>query len=289
MSERHLRAGSVAAGGDPLLLTPERAGWRYAGLRVAALGPGEERVLETGSREMVVLPLSGSCEVEVDGVRWEVEGREGVFDRVSDFVYLPIGTRATLTSSAGGEFALPWSVAERRLEPAYGPAEEVAVEVRGAGPATRQITNFFTEEAFPADRLIAVEVLAPGGNWSSYPPHKHDDARAEGEVELEEIYYFRIEGSDGFGVHRTYAADGEFDDIVTVRDGDAFLVPKGYHGPCVAAPGYPMYYLNVLAGPGEGRALAYTDDPVHAWIRPSWQGVARDPRLPMTTAEGRRP
>jgi 5-deoxy-glucuronate isomerase len=191
-----------------------------------------------------------------------------------------------LASAAGGEFALPSARARRKLRPAYGPAERVAIETRGAGSATRQVTNFCSPAAFPADRLMAVEVLTPAGNWSSYPPHKHDEARA-GEAVLEEIYYFRIARPEGFAFHRTYTADGALDENACVHDGDAFLVPRGYHGPCVAAPDHPLYYLNVLAGPGTERTMAFYDDPRHAWVREGWRAQAPDPRVPLTTARER--
>ena len=173
------------------------------------------------------------------------------------------------------------------------PAEAVQVEVRGAGTATRQVTNFLTPEAFDgADKLICCELLTPDGNWSSYPPHKHDDTEGS-PVWNEEIYYFRIGRAgtvdyapEGYGLHRTYTHDGSIDATVTVRDGDVFLVPRGYHGPCVAAPGYPMYYLNVMAGPEPGRVLAFADDPAHHWIRDTWASAAIDSRCPMTSAEG---
>ena len=161
------------------------------------------------------------------------------------------------------------------------------MEIRGAGASTRQVSNFCAPEAFPADRLMAVELLTPAGNWSSYPPHKHDEER-EGEAILEEIYYFRIAGPAGFGFHRTYTKDGAIDATVTVGDGDVFLVPRGYHGPCVASPNHDMYYLNVLAGPGEKRTMAFCDDPDHHWVRESWKSTAPDPRVPLTSAQGER-
>jgi 5-deoxy-glucuronate isomerase len=181
----------------------------------------------------------------------------------------------------------------RRLEPRYGPAEDVPVEVRGSGQATRQVTNFGVPGVWDhADKLNACELITPGGNWSSYPPHKHDEA-SECEVVNEEIYYFRVAGRDGvtpsregFGLHRTYTSDGELDEDVAVRDGDVFLIPRGYHGPCVAAPGYPMYYLNVLAGPAEERSMAFCDDPAHSWIRDTWKSEELDPRCPVTDHEG---
>jgi 5-deoxy-glucuronate isomerase len=185
----------------------------------------------------------------------------------------------------GGEFALPWAEAEARFAATYVPAARVAIEVRGAGRATRQITNLFVAGNSRAQRLIVVEVLTPGGNWSSYPPHKHDDGSVLGESVLEEIYYFRINGPGGFGLHRTYTADGKLDETALVRDGDVFLVPRGYHGPCVAPPEFPMYYLNVLAGPGADRSLGFTDDPAYGWIRGSWRQQEPDPRVPFTYAE----
>jgi 5-deoxy-glucuronate isomerase len=177
--------------------------------------------------------------------------------------------------------------AERRLEPAYVPARAVGVEVRGGGAATRQVNNFMSADAFEAERLIAVEVLTPDGNWSSFPPHKHDE-RTDREVPLEEIYYFRIRGDGGFGMHRTYTADGDIDVTVTVRDGDVFLIPRGYHGPSVAPPGHTMYYLNVMAGPAE-RAWRVCTDPTHEWLWELFAELGPDPRCPLTTADGPRP
>jgi 5-deoxy-glucuronate isomerase len=280
-------AGSLREDPDPVLVTPETAGWTYCGLRTIELGPAGSRVIETGPMEIAVVPLAGSFTVECEGRRFELAGRDDVFQRVSDFAYLPIDSEARISSAAGGRAALPSALASRRLEPAYGPAEDVPVEVRGAGAASRQINNFMEPNAFEADKLVAVEVLTPEGNWSSYPPHKHDECR-KGEAVLEEIYYFEIDGTDGFGFHRLYTTDGEIDATETVGDGDVFLIPRGYHGPSVAAPGHHMYYLNVLAGPAPERTMAFCDDPAHHWIRGTWHGMPPDPRLPMTTTAGRR-
>lgn len=285
-SRLHRPRGTAVSERDLVVISPESAGWRYAGLCVIQLGAGESRAFTTGADEMLVLPLSGGCAVEVDGHHFELEGRASVFERVTDFAYLPIEAEAVLTSAAGGTFALPSARAERRFAAAYGAAEAVPVEVRGAGPATRQLNNFFAPDMMQANRLVAVEVLTPPGNTSSYPPHKHDREVPGEEAELEEIYYFRFDRPHAFGLHRTYADD--FDTTIAVGDGDVFLVPRGYHGPCTALPGYPMYYLNVLAGPGDERSLAFRDDPAHAWIRPSWADQSTDPRIPMTTARGRR-
>ncbi|MEV0465940.1 5-deoxy-glucuronate isomerase [Nocardia tengchongensis] len=293
MNRLHRPAGTLADSGDPVWLTPEGAGWSYAGLRVLRLGAGERRVLHTGEFEAFVLPLAGACTVRVDGLVFELAGRDSVFTRVSDFAYVPRDAEVELSTVAGIEMALPMARCTRRLEPKYGPAERIPVEVRGAGPATRQVTNFGTPGAWDhADKLNACELLTPDGNWSSYPPHKHDEA-SECEVVNEEIYYFRIAGRDGittspegFGLHRAYTHDGSLDENVAVRDGDVFLIPHGYHGPCVAAPGYPMYYLNVLAGPAPERSMAFCDDPAHAWVRAEWARQTPDPRCPLTSHAG---
>jgi 5-deoxy-glucuronate isomerase len=298
----HLRHGTAAEGDWSLVVTPEQAGWSFSGLRVLELAPGASHRFDTGEDELLVLPLAGGCMVDCDGQRFELEGRRDVFSRVSDFAYLPRDARAELASPGGGRFALPSARARRRLPARYGAAGDVPVELRGAGAASRQVNNFCTPEAFEADRLIAVEVLTPGGNWSSYPPHKHDERR-EGEVVLEEIYYFEVasgdrgagqgaSGPDGPGVayQGVYASgpDRRIDLCAEVRTGDVVLIPFGYHGPSMAAPGYDLYYLNVMAGPGEERVWRFCDDPAHAWVRGTWASQPVDPRLPLSGPRGSR-
>lgn len=277
-------------------VTPEDAGWAYSGLRIAALQPGESVSCTTGGEEIAVLPLSGGpVVVEVESSRFDLEGRSTVFERVTDWAYLPVDAEVRLTAPSGAEVALPSARATRRFDPVRVAAGDVSVEVRGAGPATRQVTNFMSPEAFDgADKLMCVELLTPDGNWSSYPPHRHDDS-ADCPVNNEEIYYFRLGRADstgrtryapdGFAMHRTYVP-GEIDVNVPVHDGDVFVIPRGYHGPCVASPGYPLYYLNVLAGPGGQRSMAFCDDPAHHWIRDTWSTMPLDPRCPMTCATG---
>ncbi len=296
-ADLHLPARAASRDGDAVVVTPESASWSYCGLRVVQLAAGGTRTFATHAEEFAVLPLSGAgVTVEAEGKRFDLQGRAGVFARVSDWAYVPIDAEVRLTSADGCELALASARATRRFDAAYVAAETVEVETRGAGTATRQVTNFMTPETFAgADRLICCEVLTPDGNWSSYPPHKHDDTPGS-PVWNEEIYYFRVGRTgtsgyapDGYGLHRTYTADGAIDATVTVRDGDVFLVPRGYHGPCAAAPGYPLYYLNIMAGPAPERRMAIADDPSQGWIRDSWAGMALDPRCPMTSAraEGR--
>jgi 5-deoxy-glucuronate isomerase len=284
----YLPAGSCRSGPFELAITPQDGGLEHAMLRVLTLAPGQDLTIATGDQEMLVLPLSGGCEVIADGTRLLLEGRPGVFSRVTDFAYVPREAELTVRSVSGGRFALPAAAATRRLPVRYGPAEEVPVELRGAGQASRQVNNFCAPEAFDCDRLVAVEVLTPAGNWSSYPPHKHDEA-GTGEAVLEEIYYFEIderERGNGLGYQRVYSSGPgrQIDVLAEVHSGDAVLIPFGYHGPSMAAPGHHLYYLNVLAGPPAPRSMAFCDDPAHAWIRGSWQDQPGDPRLPMTSA-----
>jgi 5-deoxy-glucuronate isomerase len=277
----HRPAASLAAGPFACTLRPEDAGWAYSGLRVLALPPGGSVSFGTAADEVLVLPLAGSCTMECDGERAELTGRSSVFAGPSDFAYLPVGSAVTVSSVDGGRFALPSARATARLPFRTVPAAKVPVELRGAGAASRQVHNFCTPDAFEADKIIACEVLTPGGNWSSYPPHKHDEDRP-GESVLEEIYYFEVapapDGRPGIAYQRVYG--GSADVLAEVRSGDVVTVPDGWHGPSMAAPGYDLYYLNVMAGPAAQRAWLITDDPAHAWVRDTWRDQLLDPRLP---------
>jgi len=284
----HRRAGSLARGPWTLELTPERAAWSWCSLRVLSLGAGQSRNVESGEEELLLLPLSGSCVVTCRNERLELAGRASVFDGPSDFAYLPRRSSFVLASTSGGRFALPGARCERDLPLRYVAAGDVAVELRGAGSCSRQVKNFCTPEAFEADRLISCEVLTPAGNWSSYPPHKHDEERGD-ECELEEIYYFEVAdgpAGSGVGYQRLYGtAVRPIDLLAEVRTGDVVLIPHGWHGPSMAAPGYDLYYLNVMAGPGE-RAWLIRDDPAHGWVRSTWVDQEVDARLPFPTGGG---
>ena len=291
----HLRAGETAQPPFSTLVTPQTAGWTYSGLAVLDLAPGQSVDIDTGHSEHLVLSLAGSCDVVCEGSTLSVDGRDSAFSGISDFVYLPRDSTATVSSAGGGRFALPSALCERRLPFRHSPADSVPVELRGAGQASRQVNNFCTPDVFEADRLIACEVLTPGGNWSSYPPHKHDEAR-DGESELEEIYYFEVAdgpAGPGIGYQRVYGHEhADIDVLAEVRTGDVVVIPRGWHGPSMAAPGYDLYYLNVMAGPGQVREWLISDDPAHGWVRESWPGQPVDPRLPFgsspTTSGGAR-
>ena len=280
----HRRAGTTRSGDLAVQITPADAGWDYSGLRVLELGPGAAHQFVTGNEEFVVLPLAGSCSVVTDGGRADLIGRRSVFDGITDSAYLPIGAQVTVSSVSGGRFALVSARAEHAHPFRHIRADDVRVELRGAGNCSRQVNNFATPDVLDADRLIACEVLTPSGNWSSYPPHKHDEDR-DGEAVLEEIYYFEVAGG-GPAYQRVYGtSERPIDVLAEVGTGDVVLIPHGWHGPSMAAPGYDLYYLNVMAGPG-GRQWLICDDPDFAWIRGTWDGQPIDPRLPLTRVNG---
>ncbi|AOT03566.1 5-deoxy-glucuronate isomerase [Arthrobacter sp. U41] len=265
-------------------------GWAHTGLKVATLGAGAAVELPAADEERIVVPLNGSFTVSVDGEEYRLAGRASVFSGPSDVLYTGTGKAVTISSADGGRVAVATAPAKASYPTRLITAAETPVELRGAGNCSRQVHNFGTPAALEADRFIVCEVLTPAGNWSSYPPHKHDEEK-DGETSLEEIYYFetrvtpgapaRPGSDDAIGYQRVYASDERPIDVAAeVRTGDVVLVPYGWHGPAMAAPGYDLYYLNVMAGPGAVRDWLISDDPHHGWIRQAWEGQDLDPRLP---------
>ncbi len=289
MTEHVLPAGTTAHGQMEVDVTPERAGWTWTGLGVVALAAGDHHTVTTEDHEYLVLPLAGGCTVEVDGERYELQGRDTIWGETTDYLYLPSETEATITATRDGRFALPHCVAADHRAVRHCPADEVTVGIRGSGAMSRQVSNYSIGNALETSRLLVTEVITPGGNWSSYPPHKHDE-NSEHERELEEIYYFEIEPDEhgpGMAFHATYGTeDRPIDVALRVANGDVALVPHGWHGPCVAAPGYNLYYLNVMAGPGDATWLS-VDDPCYGWLRQTWDDADADPRLPLDPKEHR--
>jgi 5-deoxy-glucuronate isomerase len=282
-SKYYLPAGTATAGKYDVEITPESAGWEYTSLKIVTLHRAESHRFFTGDDEVIVVPLSGAVRVEVGDSEQELAGRPDVFAGSTDIAYVGIGQAVTLRSDRGGRFALCGARTEQQLPFRHLGAESVPVELRGAGPASRQVRNFGTPGALGAAKIIACEVLTPSGNWSSYPAHKHDQATPTESV-LEEIYYFEIApgpyGEPGFGFMRTSSSPtAEIELLEEVHDRDTVLVPYGWHGPCVAAPGFDMYYLNVMAGPGAERDWKISDHPDQAFVRENWTTQAIDPRL----------
>jgi 5-deoxy-glucuronate isomerase len=256
-------------------VTPDTADWQYLSFRVVRSAVEAD----TGEEEIALVPLGGRCRVESGGERWEIGGREHVFAGLPRALYLPRDTPYRVESIGPLDLAVCGALCDEKLRPPRINPHDVEVEVRGAGNATRQINHIIPPD-FPAQRLLVVEVYTPAGNWSSYPPHKHDEDRPPSEVVLEETYYFRAESRAAFAVQRLYSPRHRVDVTETVRDGDLMLVPYGYHTTC-AAHGYDLYYLNALAG--DRRSMAASDDPDLAWLRSEWKGMQQDPRVPLVT------
>jgi 5-deoxy-glucuronate isomerase len=277
----HRPAGSAGHGPWTLFLDPAAAGWELTGLRVADLLPGQSASFSTGPDEVLVLPLSGSCVVRCAGQRAKLAGRASVFAGPTDFAYAPPDTVVEIASGRGGRFAVPAARARGGYPFRHVDAAAASIEARGAGACSRLVVGYCMPDTLAADRLMVCEVVTPGGNWSSYPPHKHDEDR-DGESVLEEIYYFQIADGPsrpGAAYQRVYGtAQRPLEVLAEVRTGDVVLVPHGWHGPSAAAPGYDLYYLNVMAGPGE-RAWRIRDDPAHAWVRDTWRDQPVDPRV----------
>lgn len=288
MRSRWYIPAQSAAAPYTVAVTPESAGWAECSLHIVDLDAAGTVTRQTGACEVMILPLSGGGTVTCGEQTFQLSSRASVFDGPADMVYL--GIEQTYTLVGHGRVAICGARATRSFPNRRRAAAEVPVELRGAGNCSRQVHNFGTATSFEADSLIACEVITPGGNWSSYPAHKHDE-NTEFETQLEEIYYFEIDdspaGTSGFGYHRVFGTpERPIEVLEEVRSGDVVLVPHGYHGPSIAAPGHHMYYLNVMAGSGPDRAWLICDNPDHTWLRDSWEHQDIDPRLPMRITEG---
>jgi 5-deoxy-glucuronate isomerase len=259
---------TAAPADDGLLLevSPESAGWRYVGFEVLRLAAGRRVERHTGRREVCAVLLSGRADVAFNGREWpDVGRRESVFDGLPYSVYAPPGGMLTLAATSDvAEVALCWAPAQRGVDPVLISPNDVRVSTRGSGATEREVHDVLMESR-PAESLLVTEVITPAGNWSSFPPHKHDTDDLPREAYLEETYYHRMKRTGGFAVQLVYTADRSLDAAVQVRDGDVVLVPRGYH-PVSAAPGYDLYYLNVMAGPV--RRWQVTVDLDHAWQQP---------------------
>ena len=286
-------AGTAGAPGFDVALDPAGAGLEHTGLHVTRLAPGESRTIRTRDHEWLVLPLSGHCHVECDGRLLFLHGRTDPFGGPSDSVYVPPGVTVTVSSATGARVALPHAATAERFPFRRIPAEAVPVTRVGSGRATRQVNRIATPEVLRAGSLIATEVLTPAGNWSGYPPHKHDRSLEGRESALEEIGYFELRSQPGapapadgagFGYQHVQGTQARTTRaLAAVRSGDVVLIPHGWHGPAMAPPGYDMYALQVMAGPGLHRELLTTEDPQHAWVRSTWEAEDPDPRLPFPT------
>jgi 5-deoxy-glucuronate isomerase len=267
-------------------VTPKSAGWDHLSFSARRMIRGDTWDFETGENELALVVLGGSCQVNSNVKHWMGVGRRpNVFAGMPYTLYLPPGTRFTVeVTSAQLDIAYGWALAKESHPARLVKPAEVETEIRGGGNVTRQI-NKMIPPGFPASRLVVVEVYTPSGNWSSYPPHKHDEHIVDAagnvvEADLEEVYFYKIDRPEGFAYQRIYTADRRLDELILARDNHLVLSPQGYH-PVVAAPGYNCYYLNMLAG--SAQSLAATDDPEHTWVKETWK--ERDPRLPLVSMD----
>jgi 5-deoxy-glucuronate isomerase len=288
---RNLVVHAQASFGSGLIVDvqPEQVGWDTIYFQARRLSTGQSWSFSTGNNELALVVLCGTLSVESDRGRWDRIGRrENVFAGLPYALYLSRHTAFTVSADTACEFAVAWVATDQDHAPQPVTPADIWVEIRGGDHATRQI-NSILPPGFPCSRLVVVEVYTPGGNWSSYPPHKHDIHKTDEsgrilEADLDEIYYYRFERPEGYAFQRIYT-DPEsplhrsgmpIDRTVRAQDHDVVLIPEGYH-PVSAPPGYNTYYLNVLAG--SAQSLAATDDPQFAWVKGSYRG--RDPRVPL--------
>ncbi|WP_027092733.1 5-deoxy-glucuronate isomerase [Cohnella thermotolerans] len=252
--------------GNLLSITPESAGWTYVGFEVYALKAGQSLRKDTGDREVCLVLLAGKAKVVAsDFAAEEIGRRMSVFEKIPPYsVYVPSGDCYEVTALTDLELAVCTAPGFGGHKARLIAPEHVGVETRGYGNIERLIHNILPESQ-PADSLLVVEVFTPAGHWSSYPPHKHDQDDLPNESYLEETYYHKVNPGKGFAVQRVYTDDRSLDETMIVKDGDAVLVPKGYH-PVSAPPGYDVYYLNVMAGPH--RVWKFQNDPDHEWLMP---------------------
>lgn len=253
-----------AADGTILRVTPSSAGWEYVGFEVLSFGSDTVAERDTGEREVCVVVISGTVNIDSEHARWEgVGARQDPWSGLPDAAYLPPRTAFALRASAGPEVevALCWAPARHGASARVLPGSEVEPETRGHGILERTIHPILMGDR-EAESLLVCEVLTPAGHWSSYPPHKHDRQDPPTETALEETYYHRLSPVQGFGLQRVYSDDRTLDETLTFSDRDCVLVPRGYHT-VSAPPGYELYYLNVMAGPV--RRWVVQNDPDHAW------------------------
>ena len=275
----HSRESGDGAG-DLLAVPRERAKWEWMSFFVHRLPQGQVCSVTAESEEVALVLLGGKCIADWGEGQHRIGERANVFDGLPYAIYLPAGSHAQLQAVMTCEIAECRVPSRAHLKPQLITPTDVKSSLRGGGNASRQIVDVMPPD-FPADKLMVVEVYTPSGNWSSYPPHKHDVHDPPTEVDLDEIYYYRVDRPGGYAHQRLYTRNGKRDFTLTVRDGDAVLVRDGYH-PVVAGHGYNIYYLNCLAG--SARQLVSTEDPDHSWVRSTWNQV--DPRVPMVRGRG---
>jgi len=286
MTRSMFRLGEATSADYAVDVDAETAGWRFSGFQLAELDAGQSLERAGTEYEWIAVPMSGSFEITVQGQTHTLAGRSDVFEGSTDVLYVPRDVDAVITAITPGRISFPAAKARRQLEVQYLAAADVPIGIRGAGNMSRRAREFCMAGGVKSDRLLALEVITPGGNWSGYPPHKHDvnSGHPEGELNLEELYYFEVSkgpaGDPGFAYQRVFSSDERpIDEFAEVHNGDVMVIPYGWHGPSIAPPGYDMYYLNVMAGDTEERAWRFSNEPRSEWLRETWEDMPVDPRV----------
>jgi 5-deoxy-glucuronate isomerase len=251
------------ADGQIHAVTPASAGWRYVGFAVHRLDSGQTLARAGDDRELCLVMLSGTARVGAGGRDFgRIGGRASPFEPEVWSFYVPAGMDWTVAAESACEIALCSAPGKPGLPARVISPQQVERLTRGAGSNVRHVRNILPETE-PAESLLVVEVVTPGGNWSSYPSHKHARDALPEESELEETYYHRFSPPQGFGFQRVYTDDRSLDEAMAIEDRDVVLVPRGYH-PVAAPHGYDLYYLNVMAGPR--RVWRFRNEPAHEWL-----------------------
>jgi len=245
-------------------LSPENSPLRQLSFSTLTLEKDKIVDLNEKNRETAVIVLSGALSVGGPEVSVGTLGeRDSVFGGKASALYLPPGAQVSISASETAELAIAQSPSSMsNLRPKIITPEDVLIKSVGKSNWSRSV-NVIMGPDFPADKMVIGETYNPPGNWSSSPPHKHDEHDPPHESLHEELYYYRVNPAQGFGVQRIYTEDGTIDECHAVRDGDVIVIPRGYH-PVVAGPGYQLYYLWILAG--TERQTAWREDQNHNWI-----------------------
>jgi 5-deoxy-glucuronate isomerase len=271
-----------------LAITPQSAGWDLISFQARRLSMGNRWSFNSGENELAIVILSGAISVNSNRGNWDGIERDNVWTQAATALYLPRGSEFTITAARDSEFAVTWVPTDEDHKPWLIQPQDIPISIRGGDNVSRQINDLLPPGS-PVHRLILVEVYTPSGNWSSYPPHKHDVhiEHEDGnliEADLEEVYFYKIDRPEGYAYQHVYTDEHSplqqtgypIDALVIAKNNCAVLIPEGYH-PVASAPGYTTYYLNVLAG--SAQSLANQDDPHYSWVKESYHSV--DPRLPL--------
>jgi len=244
-------------------VTPESAGWDYVGFETWRLKPGQVHEAETRDSEVCLVIIGGKATIDAGGERFEAIGeRDNPFEGKPWSVYVPWHARYRIEAVTDLDIAVCSAPGGDGYPVRLIGPDQVRSMTRGKDANTRHVNDILPETE-PANALLVVEVITPSGCWSSYPSHKHDTDDFPNETRLEEVYYHKLNPSQGFAFQRVYTGDGAIDETMCLHDGDLVMVPRGYH-PCGTPHGYDLYYLNVMAGPQ--RAWRINTEECHRWL-----------------------